>query len=103
MAKSLAITWVLPTTRASGKPLLPKDIKNVRIEMSADGVNFGVFGSYPPDVLTTTVTDLEPGIWSFKGYVVDLANRESAPLSAMFEITDETPPSPLAQLSVALA
>lgn len=100
---NVKVTWVLPTVRESGKPLAVTDIKHVLIEASADaGANYGLLDSFPPDVLETTVTELEPGEWFFRGTVVDTKNRAGAPVAESIVIEDLSPPGALA-LDLALA
>jgi hypothetical protein len=103
MSSNLVLSWVLPTTRASGKPLAVKDIKHVLVEISVDNVTFGPLGTYPSDVLSTSVNELEVGTWYFRGVVVDTADRVSTPMFASYEVLDVSPPSPLGTLVVALA
>jgi hypothetical protein len=49
----VTVNWVLPTTRESGKPLAVSAIKDVLIEVSADGTSYTTVGRYPPTTLTT--------------------------------------------------
>ena len=100
---NIRVQWGLPTTRESGKPLSAGAISRVKLEISADeGANWGLFGEYGPSTLETTVTDLEPGVWSFRGTVFDTAGRVSKPLVASVTIEDTTPPSALPSLTLTL-
>lgn len=100
---NVRVTWTLPTTRESGKPLDPAAIQHVRVDISADGgANYAEFGAYTPDVLETVVQDLEPGDWAFRGTVVDSADRESAPKVGFITIVDASPPGALPAFDVAL-
>lgn len=102
MAK-LKISWVLPTTRESGKPLKVEDINHVRVEISADGgANYGLLGTYTPDILEALVDDLDFGTWTVRGTVVDGKGRESRPVTAAITHEDTSPPSEL-QLLLELA
>lgn len=93
---NLRIQWTLPTTRESGKPLNPADIKHVRIEISADeGANFALVGDFTPDVLETLVQDVDFGTWTVRGLVVDTKNRVSAPAFGTAVNEDTTPPGEL--------
>jgi hypothetical protein len=93
---NVKVSWVLPTTRESGKPLAVTDIDSVQIEQSADGgANYVVIDVLPPTVLETTVTDLEPGDWFFRGIVLDKAGRPSKPVTGSISIADNTPPGEL--------
>lgn len=103
---NVTVSWTLPTTRESGKPLNPADIRGVNIEISADGVDFGEIGEFPPTELSTVVQDLEPGAWMFRGTVFDTKDRPSAPVEASIDIPvpeDVTPPSALPTLTLSLA
>jgi len=99
---NLKIDWTLPTQRESGKPLPVGEIKHVLIEISADGVNFGPVGTFPPTVLTTEVQDVDVGEWTVKGRAVDLKDRASQPVTASLVIADETPPGALPTLTLTL-
>ena len=96
---NITLNWVLPTTRESGKPLALADIKHVVVEVSGDaGENFSPLGVFPPDVTSTQLTDLDFGVWAFRGVVVDQKNRFSAPLVATLVNEDTSPPSALVTL-----
>lgn len=98
----ITVTWVLPSTRESGKPLDPADIDRVILEMSADGgVNYVGVDEFPPSVLATTVVELEPGEWFFRGTVRDTAGRKSKPLVRSTVIADTSPPGALVDLVLA--
>lgn len=100
---NVRVSWVLPTVRESGKPLAAGDIKHVLLSLSADGgANFGVLDTYPPSVLETVITELEPGEWRVRGVVVDTKDRASAPVTEAIVIEDQSPPGALA-LDLALA
>lgn len=92
---NVKVTWVLPTTRASGRPLPVGQIAEVSLGLSVDGQSFTEIDVFTPDVLETVVPDLEPGTWFFRGIVTDTAGRESAPAVASIEIEDDTPPGEL--------
>jgi len=97
------VKWVLPDTRESTKPLAIGDIDYVEIFISADnGVNFGSFGRYEPNILETTVTDLEPGMWFFGGIVTDIRGSSGKMLKASINIPDNTPPGTLLSLTLSL-
>ncbi len=96
---NVTLVWALPTTRASGKPLAVTDIKHVVIEISAnDGNSWALLGEFPPQVLSTDLTDLDYGTWTFRGVVVDTKDRPSDPLLATLVNEDTTPPSVLLSL-----
>jgi hypothetical protein len=92
----VVVAWVLPTTRESGRPLAVDDIDRVEIEVSADmGANFSPLGSYPISILSTEMTEIDPGEWMFRGRVFDKAQRPSAYTTASVVVADTTPPSQL--------
>lgn len=96
---NVTLQWALPNTRESGKPLLASDIQNVLIDVSADGgATWAPIGAFPPDVLSTQVTDLDFGTWLFRGIVVDTKGRPSQPLVATLVNEDTSPPSALVTL-----
>jgi len=100
---NVKVSWVLPTTRKSGRPLAVGEIELVEIEQSADGgVNYGLIGGFSTDVLETQVNDLEPGEWFFRGTVVDAAGRRSDPVAGSIVIADVTPPGELLSLTLTL-
>lgn len=96
---NVTLNWALPTTRESGKPLLVSDIAHVAIEVSADaGANWALVGTFGPELLSTVLTDLDFGTWTFRGVVVDTKGRTSNPLLATLVNEDNTPPSVLLSL-----
>lgn len=100
---NVKLTWVLPTQRASGRPLNEQDIAGVEIAASADGgQTYGVLDVLPPPVLETVVNELEPGEWFFRGVVVDQAGRRSASRVASIVVPDESPPGELLALTLTL-
>ena len=102
MARNVNVSWVFPTTRESGKPLNPADIKAMELSISVDSVNWTVFDTYVATVTSTRVTELEPGKWFFRGIVVDTTNKRSAPLVSSVVVPDETAPSALESLTITL-
>ena len=97
------VDWQFPSVRASGRPLNTADIKHTVIEMSADlGANFGVIATVAAPGMTYTQTELEPGEWRFRGYVVDTGDRPGAPVYGSIVIADTTPPGPLQVFTVTL-
>jgi len=92
----LKLSWTLPTTRKSGKPLAITDIDYVSISISADnGDQFIEYGRYEYDQLSVTIPELEPGVWWFSGRVVDTAGRSNNGVSKSFTILDTSPPEEL--------
>lgn len=93
---NVRVQWALPTTRESGKPLNPADIEAVSIEISADGgANYAPVGDFAPNVLETTVADVDFGEFFFRGTVRDTKGRVSNPVVASIVNEDSTPPSEL--------
>jgi hypothetical protein len=90
------ISWVLPTVRKSGKPLAVADIAKVTIEGSADGgANYAVIGEFPPAVLESTLPEIDPGLWTFRGTVFDTNGRLSDPVVSSIDVPDTTAPAAL--------
>ena len=99
--QNVTVSWVLPTTRESGKALNPADIHRVVLEMSADGgANYVGVDEFPPTVLSTVVVELEPGEWFFRGTVRDTKGRKSASITRSLVIEDTSPPSALIDLTL---
>lgn len=96
---NVTLHWELPTTRTSNRPLPATDIQHVLVDVSADdGATWAPIGAFPPNVLSTQLTDLDFGTWKFRGVVVDLKGRVSAPLEAVLVNEDTSPPSALVVL-----
>lgn len=99
MARNVNVSWVLPTTRESGKPLNPADVAGVELSISADlGANWSVYDTFPPSVLTTVLPELEIGEWQVKGVVKDTAGKVSKPVVASIVVPDDTAPGNLTSL-----
>jgi hypothetical protein len=100
---NLKVDWVLPTTRDSGRPLPLSEIAHVSLFISADGgQNYVKFNDFAPDVLSTVITDLEPGTWYVSGLVTDTQGRASGPVVAFKNIPDNSPPGVLLSLNLSL-
>ena len=100
---TVRLNWTLPTKRTSGFPLSPDEIKHTVVEMSADGgANWVGIGQFPNNVLTTDVTELEPGNWFFRGFVVDTNGKASAVKAASVLIPDTSPPEGLGVFTATL-
>jgi hypothetical protein len=98
MARNVNVSWVLPTTRVSGRPLDPADIADVQLSLSADGVNWSPYDAFLPDVLSTVIPELEVGEWFVQGVVRDTNNRVSSPVVASVVVPDESAPGNLVSL-----
>lgn len=95
MARSVNVSWVLPTTRESGKPLDPAQIASVELSLSVDGVNFTPYDTFLPAVLATVIPELEVGSWTVQGVVVDTAGKRSKPVVKSIVVPDESAPGAL--------
>jgi hypothetical protein len=96
---NVTLIWALPTTRTSNRPLAPADIQHVVVDVSADnGESWAPVGVFPPDVLSTRVTDLDFGTWLFRGVVVPVRGLPSAPLTVSVVNADDSPPNVLLSL-----
>lgn len=96
MARSVNVSWVLPTTRESGKPLSPAEIAGVELSLSTDNVNWTAYDSFPAAVLATVIPELDVGEWFVAGVVVDTVGKKSKPVVASIVVPDETAPGVLA-------
>lgn len=92
MARTVNVSWVLPTTRESGKPLDPAQIALVELELSADNVNFAQYNAFPPNVLSTAIPELEIGEWFVRGVVVDTNGKRSKPVVKSIVVPDDSAP-----------
>lgn len=101
MAKNINVSWVLPTTRESGKPLAVSDIAGVEIGLSVDNVNWSLYDTFTPDVLSTVIPEMDIGEWFVSGIVVDKAGKKGKPVVKSIIVPDETPPGAL-QLTLSL-
>ena len=101
---NVRLQWVLPTTKfPSGKPLAVADVAGFEVAISADGgASYAVTDVFPPTVLETVFTDLEPGQWNFRGVTVDKAGRRGVDAFTMVEIVDLSGPG-AATLTATLA
>lgn len=95
MARNVNVSWTLPTTRESGKPLNPLDIASVNLEISVDNATWSPYDSFPRDVTETVIPELDIGDWFVRGTVVDTNGRSSAPVIESITIPDETAPGAL--------
>jgi hypothetical protein len=95
MARSVNVSWVLPTTRESGKPLSLAEIAGVELSLSVDNVNWTAYDSFPAAVLATVIPELDIGTWFVRGVVVDTAGKKSKPVVASIAVPDESAPGVL--------
>lgn len=95
MARSVNVSWVLPTTRDSGKPLDPAQIASVELSLSADNVNWSAYDTFAPAVLATVIPELDIGEWFVQGVVVDSAGKRSKPKVASIVVPDDSAPGAL--------
>ena len=91
---NVRLEWVLPTTKfPSGKPLLPADIAAFEVAISADeGASWTVTDMFLPNVVSTEFTDLEPGLWKWRGVTIDKAGRRGREAFAEQLIADASGP-----------
>lgn len=101
MARNVNVSWVLPTTRESTKPLANTDIAGVEFSLSVDGTLWTVYNTFTPDILSTVIPELDIGEWFVQGVVVDTAGKRSKPLVKSIVVPDETAPSALGDLTLA--
>jgi hypothetical protein len=91
---NVKLDWVLPTTKfPSGKPLPIDQVAGFEVAVSGDeGANWTVTDVFAPDVLSTVFTDLEPGVWRFRGVTLDKTGRRGVDAFAVIEIADLSGP-----------
>jgi hypothetical protein len=95
MARNVNVSWVLPTTRESGKPLANTDIAGVELSLSVDNVNWSAYNTFAPAILSTVIPELDIGEWFVQGVVVDTAGKKSKPVVKSIVVPDETAPGAL--------
>ena len=102
--KNATVSWELPITRESGRPLDLADIQGVEVSLSADGgANFAVLNTVAPPDTDLFVPDLEVGDWVFRLTVVDTNGRRSMDVDELFNIPDETAPGIVSNVQVVLS
>ena len=93
---NVTLQWELPTTRTSNRAFMPADVLHVAVDVSANGgADWAPIGQFPPEVLSTEVTDLDFGTWKFRGVVVPKRGAPSEPMYAEVVNEDLSPPNPL--------
>lgn len=95
MARDVNVSWILPTTRESNKPLDPAQIASVELSLSADNVNWSAYDTFPKEVLATVIPELDIGEWFVMGVVVDTAGKRSKPKVASIVVPDDSAPGSL--------
>jgi hypothetical protein len=101
---TVRLEWVLPTTKfPSGKPLPVDQIAGFEVAISADqGQTWTVTDTFPVDVGATEFTDLEQGIWSWRGVTIDKAGRRGKEAFAQLEIADLSGPGEATLVAILL-
>jgi hypothetical protein len=95
MARDVDVSWGLPTTRKSGRPLDPADVAAVELSLSSDNVNWSAYDSFPKEVLATVIPELDIGEWFVQGVVLDTNGKRSAPSVKSIVVPDDSEPSAL--------
>lgn len=109
MAKTALVTWGLPTTRESGNALTPAEIAGVDIDFAVERTDGGspVFTNLGRRMPTATqdwsIPDLDAGNWIVRLTVEDTAGKKSTPVDTVFTVADETNPSGVVNVTVALS
>ncbi len=103
MTKNATVHWVLPTIRASGLPLDPRDIQGEEVSLAIAGAPSSVLDVVPPDTLELFVPDLEVGDWIFTLVCIDIKGERGAAYDEPFTIPDETPPGVVTGVNVVLS
>lgn len=99
---NVTVTFQYPAVRGSGRPFDPATVDRVDIELSADGgANYTVVGTCPRGTMSFVQTELEPGVWFFRGRVFD-TNGRAGPYSTASVDTDDTAPGALGNFVVAI-
>jgi hypothetical protein len=105
MARDAELNWTLPTTRTSGRPITPAELAGTEVGVSSDGgQNYELLNGgapFPPNVLQTVVSELEPGEWFFKAEWLAVNGGRSGRLTATVTVEDTSPPN-VGALSVLL-
>ena len=97
------MSWVLPTTRTSGRPLTVDEIAGVEVSISGDlGANWKVATTKAPPDLTHSISDLEVGTWIFRFIVIDTNGKRSGPFDKTAEVEDDSDPSPITDVTIVI-
>ena len=90
MAKTINITWDLPTERASGKPLDPSELIGVEVSLNA-GAGFALATTVPADETQAWVfPDMVDGDYTIR-LVVKGTTGDSAPVDTDVEVDTSAP------------
>jgi hypothetical protein len=96
------VSWDLPTTRESGKPLPVEQIEATEVSVSADqGANFSVLNNVLPPETSLLMPDLTDGTWIVRLVVLDMNGRRSSNVDTPF-VVDSSPPGPAENPAVAV-
>ncbi len=105
--RDVRVTWDLPTTRDSGRPLPIDEIAGVDVALSADGgANFTLLATVTPDgAQELEQQQLEPGDYLFRLIVIDTDGKTSSDdgVQVPFSIPDDSPPGEVTNVNVTVA
>ena len=101
MAKDVTVRWVLPTKRTGGGDLPPEEVAEVICDLSLDGgANYTEIGRVPPtDPQEITQTELDPGNAHFRFVLKDTLGQSSAAAHHVHNVTDDSPPLPVENIT----
>jgi len=101
MTTTVNVTWDLPTTRTSGRPLDPALLAGVDVSLSADGgVNFVLTDTIlPADVQAVSFPDLVDGDYAIRLVVRLTDGLESAGVDTPI-VLDTAAPEDVANIQV---
>jgi hypothetical protein len=100
MAKTINVSWVLPTTRVSGNPLDPADINGVEVHLDG-GAGFVLATTVPPgDAQSWSFPDMVDGDYVIRLIVTSLFG-DSVPVDTPVVI-DDSGPNPVTDVVIDL-
>ncbi len=102
VAKTMTISWVLPTKRTDNTALTLAEIKESEVALSADnGTTWSVLGTVANNVTQTFNRDLAPGPYKVRVVVIDTLGQRGTPAISDAIVTVAPPAAPVVTVSVA--
>lgn len=102
VAKTLTISWALPTKRTDGTALALGEIKESEVALSSDnGSTWNVLGAVANNATQTFNRDLAPGSYKVRVIVIDTSGQRGTPAISDAVVTLAPPAAPVVTVSVA--
>ena len=102
MAKTMTISWALPTKRSDGSALTLAEIRESEVALSADnGSTWSVLGVVANNSTQTFNKDLAPGAYKVRVVVIDTLGQRGVPAIGDAVVTVAPPAAPVITVTVA--